>query len=138
MLHGLVIVLTVAPHVDGLIDGISQRLLVNHIFAHHVQTNTMSGSSANQLQPRGETNTVLIGHSLEGRLSLIVIHGQYTVEMIVGAATKEVIGSIGAKYLDTLLGQFVDGGDDGGLFLVAQYAVFTAAGIQGQYGNART
>ena len=97
----------------------------------------MSWCCSDDVQASGETYAVLIGHSLERCLTLIMVHGQHTVEMVIGTASEEIIGSIGTKHLNALFCQFADGRVDNRLLLVAQNTILSTTGIQSQYGNAR-
>ena len=74
---------------------------------------------------------------LEGRHTLVVVHGQDGIELDEAVVAEERVGSIGAKGLDASLFQLVDGRLDNLLLLVAQQSAGTGMGVQGQHGDAR-
>ena len=94
--------------------------------------------SAHDGQTCGIVYATLQSNCFERSQSLIVIHRQHTVEVVVGARTEEAVGSKRTKGLNTLVCQFLNGGQNDVLLLRTQQSVVASMWIQREHGNART
>ena len=78
----------------------------------------------------------LDGECLERSKSLVVIHGENGIEIVVGSAAEESVGGIGTEGLYAVFFQFVDGGDDDVVLLVAYDSVVACMRVEREYGDA--
>ena len=69
--------------------------MVGLILSGYVKGNTMIGRGANSGKPCRIVNPFTAGQRLERNESLVVIHGQYGIELFKTSARKKGIGAIG-------------------------------------------
>ncbi len=96
----------------------------------------MVGAGAHDGQAGGVVHPMAEAQGLEGGQALVVVHGQHTIEMAVGAAAEEAVGGVGPHGRDALGHQLARGGQDAFAVLGAQRATVARVGVQAQQGQA--
>ena len=105
----LVVVGTVACHINSLIDSLTQGSLIGHAFSCYVERGIIECRGAYKGKARQQFYPFIGRQGHEGRYTLVVIHGQYAIEPVVEAIGKEVVGGIGTKGTHLALAEFFYG-----------------------------
>ena len=99
----LIIICTVAEEVDGSIDGMTQRGWVGDALSGNIKGGTVIGRGDDKGEARLGLDAILRSQGLERHITLIVVHRQDTVEVVLIGITEEVIGDKGTVGLYTSL-----------------------------------
>ena len=97
----------------------AQRLLTGNTLTRNIKGRTMVRGGADGRNTRLQLHAVFLRQGLEGHITLIVVHRQHTIEILILMIAKELIGSKGAECLNTLLFHRLDGRSDDILLLCA-------------------
>ena len=134
----LVVAATVAHDVDGGIHSLAHRVFVCHALTGDVVACSVVGAGAHDRQTCGEVHTLAHRQSLERSQTLVVIHGQHTIEVAILLIAKEAVGSVRAETENLLIVGFLNGWRNHLFLLLAEKAVFTSVWIEREHGDAWT
>ena len=133
---GSVVFGTMAEDVDSGEDGMTEAGGVCYSLSCYVVCRAVVGRGAHYGQSGGVVNAFLGCQGLERSKTLVVVHGQYGVEVSVSAASEESVGGIRSEGLYSSLFEFLDGRYDDVLFFTTNHAIVSGMRVEGEDGNA--
>ena len=132
----LVVTQTIAIDIDGRVDGLHERLDRSHALAGNIIGRAVVGRGAHDVETGGEVHAVVHRQRLEGRETLIVVHGQHRIEVAKRTGTEESISTVGAEAGESLAVETLhEGGEQFHLFAAVQSLV-AVVGVEAEHGNA--
>ena len=101
---------TAANNVNTFKNGRHKGGMVGNIFSGNVKGGSVVGRSANKLQTRCIIDAFATGNGFKRDQTLVVVHGQYRIKLLVTAAGKKSIGTVRAKGQNTFVFSFFNCG----------------------------
>ena len=97
----------------------------------------MVGRGAHDVEPCGEVHPVVHRQRLEGRETLIVVHGQHRIEVAKRTGTEESIGTVGAEAGESLAVETLHERREQFHLFAAVQSLVAVVGVEAEHGNAR-